>query len=1006
MSEIETGTVGAVLVVGAGVAGMQASLDLADSGYLVHLVDRTPAIGGIMSQLDKTFPTNDCAMCIISPKLVEVGRHPNIRIHPNSRVEALEGDAGRFEITLKTQPRFIDLERCTACGQCRQVCPASAINEFNQGIDRREATFMCYPQAIPRGYGIDRASCLGCGLCEKVCLAEAVHYDDQPCLTALEVGAVILAPGNEVFDPSGMDTYPYSDHPNVVTSLEFERILSASGPYRGHLMRPYDREEPTKIAWLQCVGSRDLQHCDNPYCSGVCCMYAIKEAVIAMEHAQGELDTAIFFMDMRTYGKDFEHFYNRAREEHGVRFIRSRVHSVTSVGDGELSIAYSTESGTIEEEVFNLVVLSVGFEVGRETLDLAARLGIEVNANRFARTTSFAPVETSRKGIYVCGTFQGPKDIPQSVMEASAAVAASSTLLSEARWSQATIPEKPVEVNVMGEPPRIGVFICQCGINIGGVVNVPAVREYAKGLPSVVYVEDNLYTCSQDTQVKMCQVIKEQGINRVIVAACTPSTHEPLFRETLVSAGLNKYLFEMANIRNHDSWVHQGDPVGATQKAKDLVRMAVAKAALLEPLEEPSLSITRGGLVIGGGVAGMVAAKVLADLGYPVHLVERDTQLGGQARSLFKTWRGEDIRHFVEETAQTVLNHPRITVHLATNVAQVEGFVGNFRSTLQNGREPVTVEHGVAIIATGGREYQPEAYLFGEDPRVLTHQELDERFASQDSSLRLLQSAVFIQCVGSREPERPYCSRVCCTHTMESALELKCRNPAMDVYVLYRDLRTYGERELLYQEARRAGVLFVRYSLEDKPMVEKGDDKLRVTVFDPILQRPMVLPADLLVLASAIIPNEARQLSQFFKIPVNADEFFLEAHAKLRPVDFATDGVYVCGLAHYPKSIDESIAQAQAAAARAAILLARDSLSLSGTVASSNPNVCSSCGVCVNICPFSAPRFMEAGRDAGKAEINAVLCKGCGLCAASCRSGAIRLKGFDDTQIFAMIESV
>ncbi|ABK18645.1 FAD-dependent oxidoreductase [Syntrophobacter fumaroxidans] len=1006
MSDVKTGAIGAVLVVGAGVAGMQASLDLADSGYLVHLADRSPAIGGIMSQLDKTFPTNDCAMCIISPKLVEVGRHPNIRIYPGSEVEALEGKAGCFKPTLATQPRFIDLERCTACGQCRQVCPASAINEFNQGIDRREATFMRYPQAIPRGYGIDRASCLGCGLCEKVCLAQAVRYDDQPRRTALEVGAVILAPGNEVFDPSNMDTYPYRDHPNVVTSLEFERILSASGPYRGHLMRPYDREEPTRIAWLQCVGSRDLQHCDNAYCSGVCCMYAIKEAVIAMEHAQGKLDTAIFFMDMRTYGKDFEHFYNRARDEHGVRFIRSRVHSVTPVGDGDLSIAYGTESGSIEEEIFNMVVLSVGFEVGRETIALSQRLGIEINENRFARTTSFAPVETSREGIYVCGTFQGPKDIPQSVMEASAAVAASSTLLSEARWTQAAVPEKPVEVDVRGEPPRIGVFVCQCGINIGGVVDVPAVREYAKGLPHVVYVEDNLYTCSQDTQVKMCQVIKEQGINRVIVAACTPSTHEPLFRETLVSAGRNKYLFEMANIRNHDSWVHQGDPVRATQKAKDLVRMAVAKAALLEPLEEPRLSITRGALVIGGGVAGMVAARALADLGYPVHLAERGAQLGGQARSLFKTWRGEDIRRFVDDLAQTVLHHPRVTVHLASTVTQVEGFVGNFRSTLGNGTDPVTVEHGVAIIATGGKEHRPEGYLYGQDPRVLTHQELDERFAARDPFLSSVESAVFIQCVGSREPERPYCSRVCCTHTVESALELKRLNPAMDVFVLYRDLRTYGERELLYQEARRAGVLFVRYTLENKPLVEEREERLRVTVFDPILQRQVVLSADLMVLASAVIPNEARQLSQFFKIPVTAENFFLEAHAKLRPVDFATDGVYVCGLAHYPKSIDESIAQAQAAAARAAILLARDSLALSGTVASSNPNVCSGCGVCVNICPFSAPRFMESGRDAGKAEINPALCKGCGLCAASCRSGAIRLKGFDDAQIFAMIESV
>lgn len=998
--------VGAILVVGAGVAGMQASLDLADSGYLVHLVDQSPAIGGVMAQLDKTFPTNDCAMCIISPKLVEVGRHINIRIYPNSKVESVDGDAGRFHALIKCQPRFIDLDRCTACGQCRQVCPATAINEFNRGIDRREATFMRYPQAIPRGYGIDRDTCLGCGLCEKVCLAEAVRYDDKPRLTHLNVGTVILAPGNQVFDPSEIDTFPYRSHPNVVTSMEFERILSASGPYRGHLMRPYDREEPQKIAWLQCVGSRDINHCNNPYCSGVCCMYAIKEAVIAKEHAHGDLDTAIFFMDMRTYGKDFEQFYNRARNEHGVRFIRSRVHSVKPVENGDLEISVLNEAGELVQEVFNMVVLSVGFEVGKETVDLAKRLGIDLNENRFASTSSFAPVETSRKGIYVCGTFQGPKDIPQSVMEASAAVAASSTLLSDARWSQASTPQKPQEVDVRGEPPRIGVFVCQCGINIGGIVDVPAVREYARHLPYVVYVEDNLYTCSQDTQVKMCEVIKEKGINRVIVAACTPSTHEPLFRETLLSAGLNKYLFEMANIRNHDSWVHQADPVRATQKAKDLVRMAVAKAALLEPLDEPQLSITRSAMVIGGGVAGMVAAKSLADLGYPVHLVERDTQLGGQAGYLFKTWRGEDIRQYVQNISEAIHNHPKITVHLSSTVSAVEGFVGNFKTTIQNGAEPQVVEHGVTVIATGGKEYQPEEYLLGKDPRVLTHQELDQRFAVKDPSLENLRSTIFVQCVGSREPVRPYCSRVCCTHSVESALHLKHLNPEMDVYVLYRDLRTYGEREILYQEARKAGVIFIRYSLDRKPQIERASHGLEVSVFDPILRQQVVLKTDLLVLATAIVPNDVRQLSQFFKVPVNSDNFFMEAHAKLRPVDFATDGVFVCGLAHYPKSIDESIAQAQAAAARAAILLSRDSISLSGTVASTNPALCSSCGVCVSICPFSAPRFMESGRDAGKAEINAALCKGCGLCAASCRSGAISLKGFDDSQIFAMIESV
>ncbi len=907
---------------------------------------------------------------------------------------------------LRSEPRYIDRSRCTGCGQCAQVCPVTAVNEYNCGLDRRAATYIKYAQAVPLVFSIDPQACIGCGLCEKVCLAEAVLYADEPRWSEIEVGAVVIATGNEVFDPTRFDTYSYAGHPNVLTSMEFERILSASGPFRGHLMRPYDREEPKKIAWLQCVGSRDLHHCDNSYCSGVCCMYAIKEAVIAKEHSHSGLDAAIFFMDMRTYGKDFEQYYNRAKDEHGVRFIRSRVHSVEPVGDGDLEINYVDEKGEMKSEVFNLVILSVGFQVEKETIELAERLGIDLNENHFAETGSFTPVATSRPGVYVCGAIQGPKDIPQSVMEASAAASASSLLLCETRWSQAKAKEKPEETNVVGEPPRVGVFVCQCGINIGGVVDVPRVREYARSLPYVVYVEDNLYTCSQDTQVKMAQVIKEQGINRVVVAACTPRTHEPLFQETLVNAGLNKYLFEMANIRNQDSWVHSGNPAKATEKAMDLVRMAVSKAALLEPLKETALSVNRKALVIGGGVAGMIAARELAEQGYPVFLVEKSDRLGGQALGLYKTWRGEDIRSYVRDLAQSIQEHPQISVFLSSSIRSVEGFVGNFKTVIQNGGEPQTLEHGVAIIATGGKEFKPQEYGYGGQGRILTHQELDQRFAEKDPKLKDVQSAVFIQCVGSREPGRPYCSRICCTHSVESALELKRINPDADIYILYRDMRTYGERENLYLEARKAGVIFIRYSLEQKPVVELVDGKPRVTVTDHILQRPVTLTPDLVTLATAVVANETDELSQFFKIPVNSEGFFIEAHAKLRPVDFATDGVFLCGLAHYPKAIDESIAQAQAAASRAATLLARDTVEFAGTVAVTNPMLCSSCGTCVNICPFSAPRFIESGRDAGKAEINAALCKGCGLCVASCRSGAIRLRGFDDAQIFTMIENV
>jgi heterodisulfide reductase subunit A-like polyferredoxin len=611
-------------------------------------------------------------------------------------------------------------------------------------------------------------------------------------------------------------------------------------------------------------------------------------------------------------------------------------------------------------------------------------------------------VESNRPGIFVCGSFQAPKDIPQSVMEASAAASAAGSFLSAARATLTQEKKTPDQTNVVGERPRIGVFVCHCGINISGVVDVQAVRDYAKTLPYVEYVADNLYTCSQDTQVVMKEAIKERGLNRIVVAACTPRTHEPLFQETMADAGLNKYLFEMANIRNQDSWVHSANPVLATEKAKDLVRMAVAKVALLEPLQEPELTVTQKALVIGGGVAGMTVAKSIADQGYAVCLIEHSDRLGGQALHLHKTWKGEDIQPYVRQLVESVESHPNITCYLSSSLKNVEGFVGNFKTTVEGNGSTQVLEHGAAIIATGGREWQPDEYLYGEDARVLTHQQLDECLRNADPSLKDAKSAVFIQCVGSREPHRPYCSRVCCTHSVESALEIKRINPDCDVYVLYRDLRSYGEREALYLQARKAGVIFIRFDLAHKPKVEVENGALKVTVIDHVLQRPVSLSPDLLTLATAILPNETEALGQFFKVPVNDEGFFIEAHAKLRPVDFATDGVFLCGLAHYPKPIDESIAQAQAAAARAATLLARHTVQFSGTVAVTNQMLCSSCGTCVSICPYSAPGF----NDKGKADINPALCKGCGLCVASCRSGAIRLKGFDDAQIFAMIDSI
>ncbi len=803
--------------------------------------------------------------------------------------------------------------------------------------------------------------------------------------------------------------------------MEFERLLSATGPTMGHVttfpklpLKPKKkkdkalaekRKDPKKIAWFQCVGSRDMNKCDNPYCSSVCCMYAVKEAIIAKEHAGGDLECSIFFMDMRTPGKEFEKYYQNAKDKHGINFIRSRVHSVTEDRDThDLNIRYADELGQMVDDTYDMVVLSVGLEIPQETKELADQLGVDLTENGFCKTDSFEPVTSSRPGIYVSGVFNNPKDIPESVLDASAAASAAGDGLAEARNTMTKEVETVEELNVTGEPPRIGVFVCDCGSNIAGTVDCPEVTEYAKSLPHVEFSVETTYACSQDAQDKMVEYIKEKGLNRIVVAACTPKTHEPLFQETLKNAGLNKYLFEMTNIRNHNSWVHKNNPDIATAKAKDLVRMAVAKAALAEPLKEEKINVNDTMVVIGGGLAGLTAAKSLATQGYETHIIEKNEELGGEALKLFKTSQGEDVQEKLGEMLQEIEANDKITVHTNTTLENVEGFVGNFKSQLKNGDAAFELEHGGAVLATGAKALEPTEYAYGTDERIIKTLDLDRMFKENDAKLDQLGSAVFIQCVGSREPERPYCSRVCCTHSIDNAIELKKRNPETDVFILYRDIRTYGERELLYKEARELGVIFIRYDVDKKPEVVVKDGKVEVTLIDHVLNRPVSIDADLVTLAAAIVPRRDEKLANFFKVPLNDEGFFVEKHAKLGPAEFATDGVFIAGSAHYPKPVNEAITQGRAAASRALTLLAKkDSLYTSGTIASVDEQKCSACGICVSICPYNAPSFMEEGRFAGKATVNPVLCKGCGLCVASCRSGALHLRGFDTNQIFSQI---
>ncbi len=932
-------------------------------------------------------------------------------------VTDVTGSAGDFTVTVKEQPRYVDMDKCIACGECAAKCPKKVDDEYNAGTGKRKAVYVKYAQAVPLKYQIDPDACIWlnkpgrCGACAKVCPSGAINFDDTEKIHEIEVGSVILAPGFECFDPGGTEVFGYGNYPNVITSMQLERYLSASGPTEGHLIRPSDGKPVRKMAFLQCVGSRDENLCGNGYCSSVCCMYAIKEAVIAKDHAPG-LQTSIFYMDMRTHGKEFDEYYQRAKDESGVRFVRCRVGGVEPQGkDGDLRLHYVNERGRQIEEYFDLVVLSVGLETPKQVLELADKMDIRLTPHNFAAVSSFSPVTTSLPGVFTGGAFSGPKDIPHSVTEGSAAAAAVADILAPARFELAREKTFPPERDILNEELRIGVFVCHCGSNIAGYVDVEDVANYAATLPGVSHVERNLFTCSQDTQELMVQVIKENKLNRIVVAACTPRTHEPLFHETIRSAGLNEYLFEMANIRNQNSWVHTGDKVAATQKAKDLTRMAVAKVAWQGPLENVSVPITRRALIIGGGIAGMSSALNLARQGFPVDLIEKSAVLGGNALHLHTTWAGEHIALKLDSIVRDVATNKLITVHPETEVVAAEGYIGNFKTTVRDGsNRRSTIQHGVAVIATGATRLMPDEYGYRDHKEVVSALEFDKLKEVNDFHVRNSSSFVFIQCVGSREGERNYCSKVCCTHSVQSAIELKKENTSRQVYILYRDMRTYGQREVLYKQAREMGVVFINYDLHGKPEVNKSESGFEVTVWDHVLHRPLLIRADMIVLAAAIIPSVgAKKLANLYKVPIDKHGFFQEAHAKLRPVDFATDGLFVAGTAHYPKPIDETIAQALAASARAATLLARDEITLDGIKAEVDPDNCDGCALCVDVCPYHAITLIENVDNAGEAhklvEINTAHCKGCGLCQGTCPKRGIAVSGFTYQQLESQIEA-
>jgi len=885
---------------------------------------------------------------------------------------------------------------------------------FNQDISANKAVHIYFSQAVPLITYIDPESCLylkekKCLICQGVCKNDAIDFNQTEEKVEVNVGAIILSPGLEPFDPKVRNEYGYGKMQNVVTSMDYERLLCATGPYEGEIRRASDQKHPHKIAWIQCVGSRRVTPGDNRYCSSVCCTYTQKQVILTKDH-DPEAECTIFHNDIRSYGKDFERYYQKTEQLPGIRFIRSYASIVSENPESKnVTIRYATTGDGVKEEDFDMVVLSVGLNPPADFKNLASKFGIELNEHGFCKAIPYNPMETTRPGIFVSGAFQGPSDIPESVFTASGAGSQCGELLSYRRGELAEERIYPPERDVSQEEPRIGVFVCHCGANIGRVVNVPSTVEYTLTLPHVVYAQEQLFSCATNCAKEITDVTKEKGLNRVVVAACSPRTLEPLFRDTLREAGINPYYYEMANIREHNSWVHSKEKEEATQKAKDIIRMSVARACHLEPLQEFDLPVDKTALVVGGGLAGMTCALSIANQGHEVHLVEKEPDLGGTARKLHYTLEGLDVQAYLGDLIRRVYQHPRIHVYTDAIISDASGYVGNFVTRVKSERGLTVIKHGAAVIAVGADVYKPTEYLYGKDDRVMTHLELEEQIAKGNEKVIKAESLVMIQCVGCRNEDRNYCSRICCSVSIKNALKLKELNPRMDITILFRDMRTYGFKEDYYREASEKDVKFIRYTPEDKPQVEadqeEGRPVLRISVTDLILGKRLVIDADYLALAAAVIPSATtREIAGFFKVTLSLDGFFKEAHVKLRPVEFGTDGVYLCGMAHYPKLMPETINQAYGAAGRVITLLSHDTVIASGSVCEVDENKCISCGACITACTYGAIYFFDT-LEGKKARVNPVLCKGDGLCNTKCATGAIQLKHYTDEEILDQIDA-
>jgi heterodisulfide reductase subunit A len=985
-----------VLVLGGGIAGIQASLDMAHAGAQVILVEKQPSIGGIMAVLDKNFPTLDCSICIEAPKMSEVDLHPNIEILSLAELESLEGEAGNFTAIIRQKGRYIT-DACTRCGECTEVCPVVLPNEFDSGMAARKAIYTPIPQSVPGAYLIDIEHCLNqppnynpCSRCLDVCPPGAIDFLLPPeQLLERKVGAVIVSVGYDSFDPRQLHTWSYGQHPDVLTALEFERLVNSAGPTGGEILRPSDGAYPHKLLFVLCVGSRDTRYAH--YCSRFCCMYSLKHAYQALDH--GVEDVHVMYMDMRAYGKGFDGFRERTREE-GAQYIRGRPARIQPNGNGSLVVTYEdTLAGVRRKDEYDMVVLANAILPQEGLAELAGRLGIDLDEDGFllAAEEQAGLVATSRPGIFAAGCASGPKDIPDSVAEGSGAAALALAFVEERSWH--ATPDIPPMEDI--DTPRVGVFVCHCGSNIAGVIDVVDLVAYAETLPDVTYASDQMFSCAGNTQKEIEDAIRDNNINRVVIAACSPKTHESIFRGVMERAGLNPFLLEMSNIRNMDSWVHKHEKDAATEKAKDMVAMAVEKARYLEPLEIRELPLTQRALVIGGGLAGMNAAVALSRQGFKTDLVERDKELGGLLRQLDVLAPSGILAADLLRAKKRDLKKSGVKVHLGSEVETIGGVVGSFKAHLTDGSD---LEVGAVVMATGTQPYQAKEFGYGEDPTVISNLELDALLASGEVDAHQI---TFISCVGSRQGSKG-CSRYCCTSMINQALRL--RQAGKIVRVVSKDIRTYSRQaEELYEQAMRAGVQFFRYDSDQAPQDVLVYEDGFLQVSDELLNATLRIPTELLVLVVGLEPTEDN-LAEQLKLSRSEDGFYMELHPKLGPAETASQGIYLAGAAQGAKDVRESIAQALASAGKAGALLAHGVISKEPLTAIVDEELCIGCMRCVKVCPFGAIEATGPVKE-GVVRIHEAACMGCGTCAAECNFGAIDMPYFTREQILAQVDA-